>query len=187
MKSIPTPMTLIMLLIFSTMVGIASTYPPAARFMAFTIGFPAIGLCLIQLALDLWRRAPATDDTRDPLRQAEEQVARVTGQRVHFEMPSENAMFAETTYGEREKLRREIIVWAYFLLLIAGILMLGFRVTVPIFLIAFLRWQAGTSWRQAAIYGGAGALLMHVLFERVLRVSLHTGFLTNLLIEQLGG
>ncbi len=188
MKSIPAPMTLIMLLIFTTMVGIASTYPPGARFMAFTIGFPAIGLCLIQLALDVFRRrAPEADDSRDPLKQAEAQVARIAGRRVHFEMPSENAIFTETTYSEREKLRREIIVWGYFLSLIAGILLFGFRITVPIFLIAFLRGQAGTSWRNAVIFGGAGALVLHILFERVLRVSLHSGFLIDFLAERFGG
>lgn len=187
MKSIPTPMTLIMLLIFTTMVGVASTYPPAARFMTFTIGFPAIGLCLIQLALDLFRqRAPEAGDTRDALKQAEAQVARISGQRVHFEMPSENALFTETTYSEREKLRREMIVWCYFLSLIAGILLLGFRITVPIFLIAFLRGQAATSWRSALIFGGAGALALHILFERILRVSLHSGFLIEFVVERFG-
>ena len=35
------------------MVGVASTYPPGARFMPFTIGIPAIALCLLQLALEV--------------------------------------------------------------------------------------------------------------------------------------
>ena len=64
MKSIPAPMTLLMLAIFTTMVGVASTYPPGARFMPFTIGIPAIALCLLQLALDLYRRRhPAAGET----------------------------------------------------------------------------------------------------------------------------
>ena len=74
-------------------------------------------------------------------------------------------------------MRREIIVWGYFLGLIAGILLLGFRIAVPVFLVAFLRFQAGASWRSALLYGGLGALAMYLLFEKVLRVSLHAGFL----------
>ena len=157
MKSIPAPMTLTMLVIFTVMVGVASTYPAEARFMPFIVGIPAIALCLLQLALDLYRRrAPAADDDRDPLKQAEDQVARIAGRRVQFDMPSENAMFTESTHDAQERVRREIIVWGYFLGLIAGILLFGFRIAVPVFLVAFLRFQAGTSWRSALLYGGAG-------------------------------
>lgn len=187
MKSIPAPMTLLMLAIFTVMVGVASTYPPAARFMPFIVGIPAIALCLLQLALDLYRRrVPEAEDARDPLKRAEEQVARIAGRRVQFEMPSENALFTESAHDDRERVRREIVVWGYFLGLIACILLLGFRIAVPIFLIAFLRFQAEASWRSALIYGGAGALAMYLLFEKVLKVSLHTGFLTDFFVARLG-
>jgi hypothetical protein len=187
MKSIPAPMTLAMLAIFTIMVGVAASYPAEARFMPFIVGIPAIALCLLQLALDLYRRrAPEAGDNGDPLRAAEEQVARLTGHPVHFEMPSENAMFTDSPHDEHERVRREIVAWGYFLALIACILLLGFRITVPVFLIAFLRFQAGTTWRNALIYGGAGALAMYLLFEKVLRVSLHAGFLTDVFVAWLG-
>ena len=185
MKSIPAPMTLLMLAIFTAMVGVASTYPPAARFMPFTVGIPAIVLCLLQLALDLYRnRHPEGEDTGDTLKQAENQVARIAGRRVQFDMPSENALFSDTDFDEREKVRREIVVWGYFLALIACILLVGFRIAVPIFLIAFLRFQAGATWRSALLYGGLGALAMFVLFEKVLKVSLHAGFLTDFFVAR---
>jgi hypothetical protein len=105
---------------------------------------------------------------------------------VQFEMPSENALFTEHTYDARETVRREVIVWGYFLGLIAGVLLFGFRIAVPIFLITFLRFQAGTSWRSALIYGGAGAIAMYLLFEKVLKVSLHVGFLTDWILGWIG-
>ena len=93
-------------------------------------------------------------------------------------------MFTESTLDDHaRRVRREIIVWGYFLGLIACILLFGFRIAVPIFLVAFLRFQAGASWRSALIYGGAGALAMYVLFEKVLRVSLHAGFLTDFIVD----
>jgi len=178
MKSIPPPMTLLMLAIFTGMVGIASTYPAAAGFMPLTIGIPAIGLCMIQLAIDLRRgRASAVDVGRRPQDQAEDQVTRMTGHRPHFDMPSENALFTGTALEGRAAIRRELVVWGYFLGLIASILVVGFRIAVPIFLVAFLRYQAGATWRSALIYGGGGALAMYLLFEKLLRVSLHAGFL----------
>jgi hypothetical protein len=186
MNSILAPMTLLMLAIFTVMVGLAATYPPEARFMPFIVGIPAIALCLLQLALDFYRqRHPETGGTGDALQQAEDQVARIAGRRVAFDMPSDNALFTDTAFDEREKVRRELVVWGYFLALIAGILLFGFRITVPVFLIAFLRFQAGTSWRNALAYGGLGAIAMYVLFEKVLKVSLHAGFLTDFFVARL--
>jgi hypothetical protein len=185
MKPIPAAMTLAMLAIFVAMVGVAATYPAEARFMPFVVGIPAIGLCLLQLVLDFYRRRdPQAEGAGDPLKEAEQQVARISGHRVQFDMPSENVIFTESGFDEREKLRREVIVWGYFLGLIAGILLFGFHVAVPVFLIAFLRFQAQTSWRNALIYGGLGAILMFALFEKVLRVSLHAGFVTEFIASR---
>src|SRR5262249_7528737 len=168
LKPIPAPMTLLMLAIFTAMVGVASTYPPAARFMPYTVGIPAIALCLLQLALDVYRRRQPGEESADALKQAEDQVARIAGRRVQFDMPSDSALFTDGPHDERERVRREIIVWSYFLGLIAGILLFGFQVAIPIFLITFLRYQADASWRNAILYGGIGALAMYVVFEKVL-------------------
>lgn len=188
MKTIPMAMTLVMLAIFAAMVGIASTYPSGAAFMPLIVGIPAIGLCLLQLALDLYRRRTAepADTSRAQPIDTNEQITQIAGDRAQFEMPSENALFSESTFDDRERVRREVLVWGYFLGLIAGVLLLGFRVAVPIFLITFLRFQAETTWRSALIYGGSGAVAMYVLFEKVLKVSLHAGFLTEWIMAWVG-
>ena len=117
MKSIPPVMTLVMLAIFVSMVGVATAYPPPARFMSFVVGIPAIGLCLLQLGLDLYRRrAVEVADSRSELEKAQDQVARYTGRKVEFAMPSENAMFADADRDPRETVRREIAVWGWFAL-----------------------------------------------------------------------
>ena len=68
MKNLPV-MTILMLTIFVVMVGISSTYPEGARFMTFVVGIPAIAICLLQLALDLYRRrAVESEDSRSALR-----------------------------------------------------------------------------------------------------------------------
>ena len=185
--NIPPPMTLLMLAIFVVMVGISTTYPEGARFMTFVVGIPAIALCILQLVLDLYRGRAAAEDTRSTMQQAEDQVARIAGRRVQFDLPSENAMFTDTDRDPRETLRREIVVWGYFLALIASVLVFGFRITVPVFLIAFLRFQAGATWRSALLLGGIGAIVMYILFERVLRITLHSGFLTDIVMGWLGG
>lgn len=184
MTAIPAPMTFVMLAIFTTMVGIATTYPPGARFMVFVVGIPAIGLCLLQLAIDLARRrVPSAEE--NALQDAEDQVSRIAGRRVHFEMPSDSGLLPETVLEPRERLRREIVAWSYFIGLIGGILLFGFRITVPLFLVAFLRFQARTGWRAALLYGVGGAMAMYLLFEKLLRVSLHTGFITEFVLDRI--
>jgi hypothetical protein len=49
-----------------------------------------------------------------------------------------------------------------------------------------LRFQAETTWRSALIYGGGGAVAMYLLFEKVLKVSLHVGFLTDWFLAGIG-
>jgi len=185
MKAIPAPMTLVMLAIFVVMVGISATYPPGAHFMTFVVGIPAIGLCLLQLAIDLYRRrAPVTDAGGD-LQKAEQEASLLAGRPLHFEMPSDSALFAEVELDPKERVRREAIAWGYFLGLIAAVLLFGFLITVPVFLITFLRFQAGVSWRASLLYGGTGAIAMYLLFEKLLKVTLHNGFITDFILERL--
>ena len=72
---------------------------------------------------------------------------------------------------ERERVHREIVVWGYFLGLIAGILLFGFRIAVPIFLVAVpaLPGRRKLAQRAAAMAGSARSS-MYLLFEKVLRV-----------------
>ena len=142
-----------MLAIFMVMVGVAATYPPEARFMPFVVGIPgdrAVPPPARARPLPA-ARTPEAGDSRSDGEQAEDQVSRIAGRRVQFDMPSENAMFTESRRSSRASAsRRELIVWGYFLGLIAGILLFGFRITVPVFLIAFLRFQAGHELAQRA-------------------------------------
>ena len=57
-----------------------------------------------------------------------------------------------------EQLRREAIAWAYFLALIVGVILFGFHIAVPVFLVLFLRFRAETSWKLAHRQHSAGEL-----------------------------
>ena len=129
-------MTVFMLLIFTGMVIIASGYPAGARFMPFVLGFPAIALCLLQLFLDARERrrnnaAPA--DALSEVHRAEEQVSRAVGHQVHFDVG--DILLPDQGLPPGEQIRREVIVWGYFLALILGIILFGFHLSVPVFLI----------------------------------------------------
>ena len=160
-------MTLIMLAIFVVMVAMAMTYPEGARFQPLVVGLPAIGLCLVQLAIEL---RPAS---RGPPRGA--------GSREGSTQPTTaGAMARLVSAGEPEappSLRRELTVWSYFLGLIAGVLLVGFWVALPVFLVLFLALEARIGWGKAVVSGLGATVVLYGVFVLGLRVSLHDGFL----------
>jgi hypothetical protein len=177
-------MTLLMLVVFTGMVLIASRYPAGARFMPFVIGFPAIALCLLQLFLDarerrLAREGALADAGLSDIEKAELQVSRAAGRPIHFDVGEMLLPAAEPGIDPREQVRREGIAWAYFLALIIGIILFGFHIAVPIFLLVFLRYRAETSWKVAI--GGTllASFVLFFAFEYLLRIPLHTGFVTD--------
>lgn len=179
-------MTLVMLTIFVVLVVVATSYPANARFMPFVVGLPAIGLCLLQLLLDLReRRRVAIADPRTTFKKAEETVARISGRHVEFEIAQEPPAIVEADpLPEGDTVRRELVIWGYFLGFIGGILLFGFWVAIPVFLVTFLRFQAKLSWRSSLIFGLAASLAFFLIFERGLGVSLHPGFVTGYIFDQ---
>lgn len=175
-------MTLFMLAVFVLMVGVAMTYPTGARFMPLTVGIPGIGLCLLQIFLDS-RRKPDGETERDEIREAEAKAASVVGHEVQFG----HAEVIDAPADERETVRREVIVWAYFLAFIGGILIFGFYLAIPVFIVAFLRERAGQTWARALTYGAAASFLYYLVFAKGLGVTLYGGVLTNWIMDRLAG
>jgi hypothetical protein len=177
MKTPSLVMTVVMLAIFVAMVSVSSGYPAGARFMTFVVGIPAIALCLLQLAFDIYRqRAVQVAGGRGDFKQAQDPASTPPARR-------ENLPFTETRLDRHGTVHRELIVWGYFLGLIAAVLLFGFRIAVPLFLVGFLRFQAEATWRNSLVFGiGASALLL-LLFEKGLGAALHAGFITEYLLS----
>ncbi len=182
-------MTVAMLAIFVVLVTIASGYPAGARFMPFVIGIPAIVLGAVQLALDArerWRREHEAGDTRSEIEKAEETVSRMVGHHVDFKISHEFMAGVGDEIPAAEMARRERVIWGYFLGFIAGLILFGFWVAIPIFLVVFLRFQAKSSWRMSLGLSLGASLAMYFFFERLFRVILHTGFITDYVLSLFG-
>jgi hypothetical protein len=91
---------------------------------------------------------------------------------------------SENPTGIRES--REWLIWGYILALVGGVLFFGYTITIPVFILLFLRWEAKCSWFKAALYAGVGATLLLALFSYGLRFQLHRGFITERLMDFLG-
>jgi hypothetical protein len=184
-------MTVLMLLVFTGMVLVATRYPPGARFMPFVIGFPAIALCVLQLFLDarerrLQREGAIADAGLSDIERAERQVSRAVGRPIHFDV-GEMLLPQEVGMDPREQIRREMIAWAYFLGLIGGVIVFGFHISVPVFLLLFLRYRAETSWKVAIGGTALASFVLFFAFERVLHISLHPGFVTDRIMDMFSG
>ena len=152
--------TLVMLAILAGMVLVAAQYPPDSRFMPWVVGIPAIALCLLQLGMDL--RAARRPGKAAPHPGAED-------------------------LGEGEPpgtLRREAAMWGFFLALVGGILLFGFLVAVPLFVLVFLRLWARASWPLALGLVAAASVVLYLVFVKGLNVALHQGFVTQYVLDR---
>ena len=173
-------MSAVMLAIFAVMVGIATQYPPQARFMPLVIGIPGIVLCLFQLFLEFRaRRRPLSESTasRSDFEQAREEVATIVGRKLDF--PA-----AHGALPKSGQTRREIILWATFIGLVAGLILFGFWLTIPVFLALFLRCYAKESWLFSLVLSAAATALLFLIFAKGLGVTLHGGFMTGYLLDR---
>ncbi len=181
-------MNVVMLAIFVVMVGIATQYPPQARFMPLVIGIPGILLCLVQLFLELRdSRKPRSDaaDTRSEFEKAQEEVGRIVGRKVDFDMAHEKLQTVESRPDQAGEARREIVLWAYLIGFVAGLIVFGFWVAIPVFLAIFLRYYAEESWPFALALSAGPTMLLFLLFEKGLSIVLHRGFVTQYLLDRL--
>jgi hypothetical protein len=166
-------LTVVMLAIFTVMVAMSFAFPADARFMPLIVGVPGIVLCLAQIFVDLRNaRAPAVTSAVEPIPALRGLALPDTG---------------EPVLSEGETVRREIVLWSYFLGFIGGLLLFGFWISVPVMLVSFLRFQAGQAWRIALAAGLGGSMLLYFVFEIVLRIRLHPGFATQFLLKALDG
>jgi hypothetical protein len=179
-------MTLVMLAIFLVLVGVASRYPAQARFMPYVVGIPPILLCLLQLVMDARERRKAVAvDMRSAAEVAEDNVSRLVGRPIDLDVPpAAMSGVADAPLSKEETVRRELVLWGYFLGFIGGILLFGFWVAIPVFLVTFLRFQAKSSWRTSLLLGIGASVALFFMFERGLKVQVHRGFVTEYVLDR---
>ena len=171
--SFSTVLTFVMLAIFTTMVALSFDYPSKARFMPLVVGLPGIALCLIQLGIDLFRSPSAG-------------AAASVGQSIAAASAPESQQEEELPEFGPHTARQEVVMWVYFVSFIAGVILFGFYVSVPVMLVTFLRKQGGASWKFAAALAIAATLVIYLMFGRLLGIELHPGFITRWVTHALG-
>jgi hypothetical protein len=176
-------MALVMFLIFATMVGIALGYPAQARFMPLVVGIPGIALTLIELVretIHTLRPAAKPGAERDESEAMPEGVARIVAR-------AERAAPAAVMQGKDPSgaQKREWILLSYLTAMIAGLLLFGFWIAVPAFVIVFLKEREKTGWPLTIVLTIGALAVLYFVFYRALGVDLHEGFITEAIKEVL--
>ena len=180
----------VMLGIFSVMVAIAADYPWQAAMLPMVIGIPGILLSLLQIGLDMhnFHKAEGRIDPRTAFEIYMEEISEATKGQVTMDIPADTQM---TTLVEdpsvvgRTRRQREWLLWGYFYGLVVAVLLFGFWIGIPAFLIAFLRFYARESWRLTAALAFACWAVMYLLLVVLLEQVLFEGFVTGYILNVL--
>jgi len=155
-------MAAIMLAIFLAMVLMAAAYPPKSRLLPWVIGIPGTALALIQLLREF--TAPRVRDT----------ITVIDGGETVTEIEK-----AADKDEAAVKLRQELLLIGYLVLLVVSHLLLGFWIASPLFVALFLRLYEGASWRVVIISAAATWLTLYVIFDQLLMIGVFEGLLTS--------
>ena len=166
-------MSLVMLAIFAGMVLVAAGYPPEARLLPLVIGIPGLALCLLQVAYELrdsWAGA------RSRARSRARSGAPPKGPSAGL---SEGPLQDDDPIAQAAKIRREVVLLAWFLAMVLGVLLFGFLVATPVLVFGFLALDQRESLKLAATMALAGFAVLYLIFEKLLELILFQGFVTE--------
>ncbi len=128
-------------------VALAVGYPPQAKLVPLVVGVPALILMIAEYSHQMRRRKPVAGEAED--KDAEPRVM----------------------------LRTELGYVAWFGWLSLGSYLLGFRISIPLFMFPILRFRFKQSLRTSVLLTAAVWVVLYVGFERLLRVPLDCGVL----------
>jgi hypothetical protein len=120
-----------------------------ARLFPWTIGIPALGLCLIQLFMDLRK------------------LARPGSQAVDDD---QGIMDLKVDKEVAPALRRAANIFAWISGLFAGIWLVGFLVSIPLFILFYIRFQSRETWSSSLAWTAVTVGFIIGLFHYILRV-----------------
>ena len=141
--------TLMILLLFFGGVLTAWQWQFQARLFPWTIGIPALLLCVAQLAMDLFRKTEA-DNPDD-----------VSGL---MDLPVDRSVPVSVVIS------RAINSFGWFLGFFLVIWLIGFIIAVPLFVFLYLFIQAKEKLRISLIYTGSMLMFLIVIFHEVLHI-----------------
>jgi hypothetical protein len=142
-------LALIVVLASAYAVVAAWDWPTKAALFPLAIGIPLLCMAAAEAAWTVLGRAPAPEsETKD----------------------------FQVTVGE-DTPRRTALAVGWILAFFAGIVLLGFPYAVPLFVFLYLKLQGRESWTLSIAFSAAVWAVFYGLFDRLLHLPFHTGWL----------
>jgi hypothetical protein len=79
--------------------------------------------------------------------------------------------------------RLDVLAYFWLLMLLGALFVLGFLISIPLYIAFYLRFQAGLGWSRSTIYGASTWLFVYLLFVRLFEIRLHSGMLIDWLLD----
>jgi hypothetical protein len=124
-------------------------------------------------------------DDRSEMEKAEARVSQMTGRQMEFEAADIAPAFTVSENPTAVVRSRELLIWGYLLAFMGGIVLFGFYVAVPLFLLIYLIREASFRPARAAVFSAIGSGVMLGALTWGLKLQLHSGFITSALLERL--
>lgn len=149
-----------MTLIFAFLVVIGIGYNPLARLIPLVVGVPALLVSATQFILDL----------RETLR------GEPPGQEVAGKKDAQKKA-KKVELSSQELRRRELMAIGWLLAFLGLIVLTGFLVAIPIFILVFMRLYGREGWRLSLGLAVLLLIFVYMVFEIILGSDLYQGLI----------
>lgn len=162
--------TALITVVFAVAVILALGYSSRARMAPLVIAIPgfvlAAGRLVIEIRLAGAQKGKGLEGTPNSGERAGQD-----GEAVSEAAPNDNP-------GPHSEIN--ILLW--LALMMAMLFLLGFLVTIPIYLLLYLRVRSREGWPMSVVVSLSSWAVLYFLFVKVLGMTLYTGFLVELLL-----
>lgn len=153
-------------LFVALLLWLSSGYPPRARYVPQVVAIFSLFCLALQFALDAFPRLESLYGT---IEQAD--------------VFSIDEGVKAARLGDDSDRRLEFVAYFWLLGLLGGLFVLGFLISIPLYIAFYLRFQAGLSWPRSTIYGALTWLFVYLLFVRLFEIPLYSGMLLDWLLD----
>ncbi len=152
--------TFFALLFVAFLLWLSFGYPPRARYVPQVVAIFSIVCLAIQWALD---SSPVLQNL----------VSKVEKEETF----AGEDQVKQARASDAPDFRLELISYLWLVVLLVSLLLFGFLISIPLYMIFYLRFQAQISWLKSGLYGVATWLFVYFLFVRLFEIRLYAGFL----------
>ncbi len=160
-------------LLFAFLIYVSMGYNQLARLVPMVVLVPGLGAALLQFVLDL-RAAFGGDKPAS----AEAQTAP-----AEETAPDKPKREKKEKLSPQEKQRREYIGIGWLLVLFVMIVLFGLTAAIPLFVLIFMRFFGGESWRLSAVFAVVCWAFVYGVFVWGLRNELYPGLLLPMIVK----